>query len=569
MRHKRLGRIAACTAIALTAGMALAGPASADAPVAPKAPSENVQPAAPQPTGVIPGGTRTGLATAGVKDVAPPLFDVNHDGTHDLLYRSGTKHYLKDFQDDDAEFSLQIGEDSAYKDVIPAGDMDGNANPELLTLSVTGELSLHEVSSTDGVWSSNWRGRGWTIYNKVVGAGDLTGDGRPDLLARKHNGELYLYAATGNLYAPYRAAVKIGAGWGAYDQLVGGSDVTGDGIGDLLARTPSGNLYRYTGTGNASAPFRAAAKIGYGYQVYNQMLAVGDANGDGFADYLARDLSGTNWFYPGKSGGTVAGRLKSGTNWQHTDLFAGQGGIADHGKAGIAARSTGNTLFRYVSKADGKFYSRYKWSDDGGWPDFAPITFASSLTDNPFGSFMYVYQGRLYHGESDLGAGWGGFNALVGVGDLTGDGKGDLLARTSGGTLYLYHGNGAGTALGSKTGIGAGWGAYNKLLGAGDFTGDGRADLIARTSGGTLYLYPGTGVAKAPFKTRVKIGTGFGIYNKMAAAGDMTGDGRADLVGTDSAGNLWRYSATGLGGSATLSKRVSLGNGWGIYKNLY
>lgn len=41
-------------------------------------------------------------------------------------------------------------------------------------------------------------------------------------------------------------------------------------------------------------------------------------------------------------------------------------------------------------------------------------------------------------------------------------------------------------------------------------TNDGRADFVARTPGGTLYLYAGTGASDSGlFKTRVRIGTGF------------------------------------------------------------
>jgi hypothetical protein len=48
----------------------------------------------------------------------------------------------------------------------------------------------------------------------------------------------------------------------------------------------------------------------------------------------------------------------------------------------------------------------------------------------------------------------------------------------------------------------------------GDVTGDGKADFLARTPGGTLYLYPGTGKASSEiFATRVSVGTGFDQYD--------------------------------------------------------
>ncbi|MFJ8693609.1 FG-GAP repeat domain-containing protein, partial [Streptomyces roseolilacinus] len=165
--------------------------------------------------------------------------------------------------------------------------------------------------------------------------------------------------------------------------------------------------------------------------------------------------------------------------------------------------------------------------------------------------------------------GWDAFNTLTGVGDLSGDGKGDLLARTPGGTLYLYRGDGQGYGFAGRTNVGSGWGVYNALVGAGDITGDGRADLLARTPGGTLYLYPGTGNAAAPFKARVTVGTGWNTYAKLVAPGDITGDGRADLLAVTSGGTLYRYITTHTGTANPFTTRTNLGTGWNTYTQLH
>lgn len=94
-------------------------------------------------------------------------------------------------------------------------------------------------------------------------------------------------------------------------------------------------------------------------------------------------------------------------------------------------------------------------------------------------------------------------------------------ARESGGSgnLYLHRGGGTGQRVASRVKAGAGWNAYDALAGAGDVTGDGLADIVARTPGGTLYLYPGTGVAGAPFTARVDLGNGWNIYSSLIRAG--------------------------------------------------
>ncbi|MEU7031251.1 VCBS repeat-containing protein, partial [Streptomyces sp. NPDC046275] len=51
--------------------------------------------------------------------------------------------------------------------------------------------------------------------------------------------------------------------------------------------------------------------------------------------------------------------------------------------------------------------------------------------------------------------------------------------------------------------IGAGWGGYSHLVGIGDADRDGRPDLYAANSGNTdSYLYKGTGSWSAPFGAR-------------------------------------------------------------------
>ncbi|MEU3481069.1 hypothetical protein ACI2LO_29795 [Streptomyces sp. NPDC033754] len=38
---------------------------------------------------------------------------------------------------------------------------------------------------------------------------------------------------------------------------------------DLLARTPGGDLLRYSGTGGAQSPFAKPVRIGHGFQGYD------------------------------------------------------------------------------------------------------------------------------------------------------------------------------------------------------------------------------------------------------------------------------------------------------------
>ncbi|MFD0141447.1 MULTISPECIES: FG-GAP repeat domain-containing protein [unclassified Streptomyces] len=62
------------------------------------------------------------------------------------------------------------------------------------------------------------------------------------------------------------------------------------------------------------------------------------------------------------------------------------------------------------------------------------------------------------------------------------------------------------------------WNIYNQITGAGDVNRDGFMDLLARDKAGILWQYQGTGTltSSARFKTRTKIGGGWGIYKQLA-----------------------------------------------------
>ncbi|MFD5729399.1 MULTISPECIES: FG-GAP repeat domain-containing protein [unclassified Streptomyces] len=577
-RSKRARRLAACTALVLSAGMLLAAPASADdtAPAPHRATQPRVPAADAQPTLTLPAPTakkksRAAQAEGAKAAVVPalPRFDVDGDGYSDTLYRGIDGHYylIPTNGSDSYEFFVTTGDyEERLKDVITPGDLNGDGKPELLTLSATGTLSIHQVLGTSDTGYADWSGTGWQKYNKVVAAGDLTGDGRGDLLARTPSGDIYLYAATGNVSgAPFKAGVKVGYGWGSYDQIVGANDVNGDGIGDLYTRTPAGDLYYYAGTGKAASPYKARVKVGYGFDTYNQIIATDDFTGDGLGDLMARTPGGTLYFYESTGYGTFLKRSEGGTGWNVASLFTGQGGNPDFGKNELMARTKGGTLYWYYAKNNGKLSARIQASDSGGWAG-ATINFPSSLDNDGMADLMESYNGTLYNEGSDLGGGWSGYTAIVGPGDLNGDGKGDLLGRTKAGDLYLFKGNGLGTKLASRIKVGYGFNTYNKIVGAGDLSGDGIADVVARDTKGNLYLYKGTGSATKPLKARVKLGYGYNTYKQFAAPGDLDGDGKADLVGVDGKGDVYRYSSTGTG---KINKRVKIGYGWDIYNGLY
>lgn len=177
------------------------------------------------------------------------------------------------------------------------------------------------------------------------------------------------------------------------------------------------------------------------------------------------------------------------------------------------------------------------------------------------------YLNAMNGSATDIGGGWNSMKTITLPGDITGDGKPDLFATDTSGTAWVYPGTGTGK-FGTRIKIGTGWQTYGGVVyGKGDLTNDGRPDIVGRDSSGNLWLYKGTGNASAPWSARVKVGGGWNTYNAMASTGDMTGDGKADLVARDSAGKLWLYKGTGSA-TAPYAARVLIGAGWQIY-NLF
>ncbi|MEV7613323.1 FG-GAP-like repeat-containing protein [Streptomyces sp. NPDC089799] len=164
-------------------------------------------------------------------------------------------------------------------------------------------------------------------------------------------------------------------------------------------------------------------------------------------------------------------------------------------------------------------------------------------------------------GAKVSGAGWPTTSTVVPFGDMNGDRCNDVLVRNSTGTLRLYQpacGAAVPASMGSKW-LGTGFGAYDVLTSAGDVTGDGRADLLGREAAtGDLYLFAQD--AGAVFKPRVKVFAGWKTYKQVIGAGDLNGDGRGDLLAVDSANTLWRFDGAGNG---TFKARVQVnGVGW-------
>lgn len=507
------------------------------------------------------GGKKSALASG--LAAAPMRYDIDGDGIADQLYRSPNGNWTNSLATTEDVLGAP---DTQFEDALTPGDLDGSPGPEVLGLTTTGALEMFTPGTFP--YSSSWTGTGWNIYNKLVAVDDVTGDGRADIIARTFSGDLYLYQGTGNPSAPLKTKVLIGPGWGAYDQLTSPGDLDGDGISDLVARNSSGVLYFYKGTGDATGPYAPKAVIGSGWNTYNQIVGMGNGTIGAGGLLLGRSTDGTLWGYVSNGRGGFEARQQYGSGWNGVDLLSGMGSVPFWGKKELIGETSNGTLYWYEVNNAGGFRPRQKVSADGGFAGSFNLTDANALTGSGRSNLLEHYGTALFNVDLQtvMSTGWTSYNLIIGPGDLSGDGKGDLLGRDTAGHLYLFRGSGNGLGLAGRQLVGSGWGAYNAIVGSGDFSGDGRADIVARAGDGTLYLYKGTGNAAAPFGSKIKVGTGWGQFTNLVSPGDMDGDGRSDLLAVNSAGTAYRYSSTGTG---QFKARVTVGSGWNTYKKLF
>jgi hypothetical protein len=156
----------------------------------------------------------------------------------------------------------------------------------------------------------------------------------------------------------------------------------------------------------------------------------------------------------------------------------------------------------------------------------------------------------------------------IALGDWSGDGRADLVVGGTGGTLRLIASTGHFTAPqspGVKFTLVTG--SANAIPALGDINGDGRVDLLVLLPDGLVTFYTNRGNASASFAAPPAAASLLGQAVPQAsglAVADINYDGRLDVLASDADGRIWEFYQGGTPGVFTLISKVWGGAGAGF-----
>ncbi|WP_051799763.1 tyrosinase family protein [Catenuloplanes japonicus] len=372
------------------------------------------------------------------------------------------------------------------------------------------------------------------------------------------------------------------------------TDLTGDGVADILGFGEAGALVAANkGGGTFNDPFLGVANFGFtagGWRVDRHPRIPADVTGDGRPDLVGFGDGGVWVSFNDGNGRFTGPRLAirdfgwTAGGWRverHPRFVAdltgdGRGDIVGFGNAGVMIS---------INNGDGTFRAPQLVRDDfgydaGGWRVERHPRFVADLTGDGRADIVGFGDGGVWVARNDGSGGFGtpqlvlaDFGYSAGgwrverhprfLADTTGDGRPDIVGFGDGGVWVARNdgtgGFGSPQLVVSDFGYSAGgWRVERHPRFVADLTGDGRADIVGFGDGGVwVSRNDGSGGFGTPRRVIANFGYtagGWRVEKHPRVLADITGDGRPDIVGFGD-GGVWTAHNNGDGTFQTVRIR--------------
>jgi hypothetical protein len=236
-----------------------------------------------------------------------------------------------------------------------ANDFNGDGRSDILWRNDSGAI-FDFLGTTTGGFTNNGNNSSVSIVASTViaGTGDFNGDGRSDILLRDSSGAIFDFlgtAAGGFINNGDNSFVSVAG----TTQVTGTADFNGDGRADILWRSGSGSIFDFLGAANGGFT-NNGGNSSVSVATTTQLIGTGDFNGDGRADVLWRNSAGAIFDFLGTANGGFANNGdNSFVNVVGSTQIVGMGDFNGDGRADILWRDSSGSIFDFLGTGNGGF----------------------------------------------------------------------------------------------------------------------------------------------------------------------------------------------------------------------